>query len=330
MEAIVQLTADQLIELLEADAASLKPNHPGRSFLIRRIAEIAPLKAAELWKSPGGTQAPSVELIHRWAKRDPSAYIAWSLQTLDSVTDEQAKKALMEGVSLAVTRCERSPATWTRLSEAITGTPLEKAFMTGFRERISEMSADATAQFLEETAHPGLRQAGYYALAQKRDVNLEKHPALLPFLASLDKEKAASIFYLEIHDVSGLWDRAEELIKKLPSCPLRDKAFEYLFQNPSLQNQEAISQKLASLDSSDYPSAVVGLLKTQRGAIIPQQKIDWALSIPPTATQERALALDLAARDWFAKNPQEARAWVKTAPLTDAEYLRLTGAERQK
>ena len=82
MEAVNKLGPEELAELLsrEANTTNLfRTIQPDFEYAARRLSEIAPEKAAELWLKRKGAFLGGEALLAPWAKQHPEDFVSWSL-----------------------------------------------------------------------------------------------------------------------------------------------------------------------------------------------------------------------------------------------------------
>ena len=79
----------------------------------------------------------------------------------------------------------------------------------------------------------------------------------------------------------------------------------------------------------DYAAAVRGFVE-QTARKDPGAAAEWALTIPASSPLQRISALERVASAWFKAAPDDARAWVDKAALSDTEYFQLTGRSRNR
>jgi hypothetical protein len=149
--------------------------------------------------------------------------------------------------------------------------------------------------------------------------HIREHPDLQ---AALAKEIRGSPVWLQFSAIAfkgqteGVSDPA-----------LREAILDYGFRQDAHKDPEKAAQRLDALaGTGDYPAAVRGFVEGASRKD-PAAALEWALTIPEGDSQ-RMEALENAARALYKKAPEEARRWVETAPLSAAEYRRLTGRDR--
>jgi hypothetical protein len=108
---------------------------------------------------------------------------------------------------------------------------------------------------------------------------------------------------------------------------LREAILDHGFRQDAHKDPEKAAQRLEALaGTGDYSAAVRGFVEGASRKD-PAVALEWALTIPE-GDAHRMEALENAARALYKKAPEEARRWVATAPLSAAEYRRLTGRDR--
>ncbi|RFC42327.1 MAG: hypothetical protein DVB28_001943 [Verrucomicrobia bacterium] len=317
MEVMGSMNAGELERLIEGalDLSTLfKSQSFEFEFAVRRLVELEPQKAADLWAKNASLRPKADLFLNRWVKKDPEAFAAWSLsqprelqQASASALGAFAKDAPEKFASVAA-QFGQSPAGPSGASSAIAGM-LE-------REAGAPEKGFAYAQTLPEGP---LRDAALMEMLKWPGANAYANPAVASALAQADPEVARRL--------------GRELSKnagELPVGPARESAFTAALREQSGADPAAAAKRLESLAGSvDYAPAVRGFVEaTVRKD--PATALEWALSIDPSASLQRSSALERAASAWFKADAAAARAWAETAPLSDAEYFQLTGRARAR
>jgi len=316
MEAVNRLKPDELEALLAAEAASTDFYRSQRfdfQFAARRLAEIAPEKAASLWLNARTSHFAVDALIVPWAKKSPQAFASWTLglprdaqkavsSTLAQISAENPSQFATFAPQLA-----QSPAGASGARGAISGL-ISKA---GKNDDPSE--AIAFAQSLPQGA---MRDAALAELARWPGMKLGEHP-----------EIAAALGGLNPSDARRYIGYAAGAAERLPAGGVRDTAFSAQVSSAARKDPQKAAQRVEALSgSADYPAAVRGFVDAT-AAKDPAAAIEWALTISQPGAQ-RSAALEKAVAEYFRQKPADARKWVESAPLSREEYLMLTGRSK--
>lgn len=319
MEKIGRMNPDQLQTLLTAEANN--PDFFRRmrfdfQFAARRFAEIAPQMAAQLWLQNASLRFQADTLLGGFAKREPRAFVTWIL-TLPA--DSQRATASVVG-SIA----KYSPEEFAAIAPLIADTP---SAATAARAAMQSMIASASSgadpsgaiRYAESLPAGPTRIAALAQLAQWPGIDLKEHPQISESIASLPRE-----------DAIRLGRDLEKNAADLPAGVARDAAFAASVRHQAEKDFAAATARMESLvGTPDYAAAARGYVDATASKD-PLAAAECAFKIDPKATVQRAAALERVAREMFSKNPDEARAWVEKAPLTDDEYAQLTGRKRQR
>ena len=319
METIGRMNPDQLQTLLSAEANN--PDFFRRmrfdfQFAARRFAEIAPQMAAQLWLQNASLRFQADTLLGGWSKREPRAFVAWIL-TLPA--DSQRATASVVG-SIA----KYSPEDFAAVAPLIADTPsAPTAARAAMQSMIESASAGAdpvgAIRYAEALPAGPTRIAALAQLAQWPGIDLKEHPEIFDSIAALPREDAIRL---------GL--DLEKSASDLPAGFARDAAFAASTRHQAEKDLAAATTRMESLvGTPDYAAAARGYVDATASRD-PLAAAEWALKIDSSATAQRGAALERVAREMFAKTPDEARAWVEKAPLTDAEYAQLTGRQRKR
>jgi hypothetical protein len=324
MDAINRMDSAALVQLLGEiadDASFFRTFSPEFEHAARRLSEIEPEKAAELWLSRRGALLGGSPLLLPWASRNPGAFASWSLglpqdaqRALGSVLGDLARKNPQQFAELAP-QLATSPA----------GAAGARAAIQGFLEKSKAEKQDATKTtdaalaFAKGLPEGAMRSAALVEAAQNADMkklNLVANEELRDALAALGP--------LESRTVAQKFADAAD---KLPQGALRESAFAAQISAAAQKDPKSAAKKVEALSgSADYPAAVRGFVDAT-AAKDPAAAADWALSIGPQGGQ-RTAALEKAAAEYFRQKPDEARKWVTNAPLSAEEYFLLTGFRR--
>lgn len=316
MEAINRLKSGELEAVLAAEAATTDFYRSQRfdfQFAARRLAEIAPEKAAALWLSARTSHFAVDALIVPWAKKNPQAFASWSLglpqdaQKAVSLTMAQISAENPSQFAVFAPQLAQTPAGPSGARGAIAGL-ISKA---GKRDDPSE--AIAFAQSLPQGV---MRDAALAELARWPGMDLGAHPEVAAAVGALNQTEARRY----IAQIAGV-------AEQLPAGGVRDAAFSTQMSAVAKKDPQKAAQRVEALaGSSDYPAAVRGFVDAT-AAKDPAAAIEWALTISQAGVQRNA-ALEKAVSEYFRQKPAEARKWVESAPLSGEEYLMLTGRPR--
>ena len=324
MEAVNRLDTEALVQLLTeatGDANFFRTLSPDFEYAARRLSEIAPEKAAALWRKGRGGILGGEALLLPWANRNPGAFASWSLglpqedqKALGSVLRELARANPQQFAEIAP-----------QLAQLSGGASGAKGAMEVLLQKETSSKGgeskipDAALAYAKSLPEGAMRSAALVEVAQKcdlRKVDLAAYPELRDALASLSP--------LEARNVAK---KFTETADKLPQGALRESAFAAQISAVAEKDPKNAAKKVEALSgSADYPAAVRGFVEAT-AAKDPAAAADWALSIGPQGGQ-RTAALEKAAAEYFRQKPDEARKWVATAPLSAEEYFLLTGFRR--
>lgn len=321
MSAINRLSADQLVSVLQTELDAKSFLHTERfdfGYAAKRLSELAPEKAADLWAANDATRASGFgSLLLPWAKKDPEALTQWVL-TQTAEIQQAARGALALSASTDPDRFCRFAHLLTDVPKA--GTAAASAMHKFLEKNDPAKDPSKALEFAGKLPEGILRNRALAELAQSPGVDVRAHPEIVQALAALPDT--------ETHQAGvSLAKKADSL----PPGPVRESAQRATFQKLAQSNAAEAAKKLEGLSpaSPDYPAAVRGFVE---GAVRkdPAAAAAWAVSIPASAAQHRIGALDRVAAAYFKSNPNEARTWVEKAPLSDEEYRRLTGSPRPR
>jgi hypothetical protein len=319
MEAVNMLAPGELAELLSREAETtnfFRTIQPDFQYAARRLSEIAPEKAAELWLKRKGALLGGEALLAPWASQHPESFVSWSLGL---PVDAQKAVAGVLG-ELARGNPEQFSAIAPQLAQSSGGVAGARGAVRGLSQGDGNAQDPAAALAYAKGLPEGpLRSAALAetAMAYGLDrVNLVANPEVSEALAALGPAEA--------RDVGKQFAEAAD---KLPQGPVRESALAAQIKNAAQKDAQAAAKKVEALSgSADYPAAVRGFVEAT-AAKDPAAALDWALSIGLQGAQ-RAAALEKAVAEYFRKSPEEARKWVANAPLSAEEYFLLTGSRR--
>lgn len=316
MEAINSLKPGELEYVLASEAANTDFYRSQRfdfQFAARRLAEIAPEKAANLWLSARASHFAVDALIVPWAKKNPQAFASWSLGL-----PQDAQKA----VSLTMAQISaENPSQFAvfapQLAQTPTGPSGARGAIAGLISKAGKQDDPSEAiAFAQSLPQGAMRNAALAELARWPGMDLGAHPEVAAALGALNQNEARRY----IAQISGGADQ-------LPAGGVRDAAFSVQMSAIAKKDPQRAAQRVEALaGSSDYPAAVRGFVDAT-AAKDPAAAIEWALTISQSGVQ-RSAALEKAASEFFRQKPAEARKWVESAPLSSEEYLMLTGRIR--
>jgi hypothetical protein len=319
MEAVNQFAPEELAEQLSrvAESANLfRTIQPDFEYAARRLSEIAPEKAAELWLKRKDGLLGGEALLAPWANQHPEAFVAWSLGL-----PEDAQKAAA-GVlrDLARGNPEQFAALASQLAQAPGGVAGARGAIRGLFQGGGKQPDPAAALAYAKGLPEGpVRSAALAETAQAYgldQVSLAANPEVRGALAALGPAEARTVG----QQFAAVADR-------LPQGPVRESAFAAQMNTSAKKDPQAAAKKVEALSgSADYPAAVRGFVEAT-AAKDPAAALDWALSIGPQGGQ-RTAALEKAAAEYFRQKPNEARRWVTSASLSAEEYFLLTGFRR--
>lgn len=337
METIGRMKPEELSALLAAEATN--PDFFRRTrfdfqFTARRLAELAPEKAAALWSETPSLRFQAEALLGAWVRKDPQSFSAWAL-SLPKDTQRAAASALGE-IAAA------EPDQFAALAPQIANTPGAATAARRAMEAITSGSngrdpagAVAYARSLPEGI---MRNAALAQLARMPGIDLSNQPEILSAIQSLPREEAARLGrdLEEQSRVDSLSPKpGKDVLSALPPGPALDAALASNFRRNAARDAAQTAASLEQLKGqATYPAAVRGFVEAT-AAKDPAAAADWALSIEPSAGDEsagaqRMAALERVAREFAERSPEEARKWVDTAPLTEREYFILSGKPRAR
>jgi hypothetical protein len=337
METIGRMKPDELSALLAAEATN--PDFFRRmrfdfQFTARRLAELAPEKAAALWSETPSLRFQSEALLGAWVRKDPQAFSTWAL-SLSKDTQHAAASTLGE-IAAA------EPEQFAALASQIADTP---GAATAARRAMEAMTSGAGARdpaaavaYAKSLPEGVMRNAALAQLARMPGVDLSKQPEIVSAIQALPREEAARLgreLEEQARGGSQSPQATKDILTALPRGPALDAALASNFRRNADRDAAQAAVSLEELKGqATYPAAVRGFVEAT-AAKDPAAAADWALSIDASAGGEaaraqRIAALERVAREFAERSPEEARKWIDTAPLTDREYLILSGKPRAK
>lgn len=319
MEALSKLDAAELESLLNEEAKN--PDFFRRmsfefQFAAKRLSEIAPLRAAQLWLSNTSLRFQSDALLAPWAESDPQAFVTWSISL-----PPDAQRATANALG---TIAKTAPEKFSAIAPLIANSP---AAPTAARTAIDTFIAKAGPEkdpstaiaFAKSLPEGALRDSALAQLAKWPGLDLHAQPEIANAVNTLPKDEASRLG----RDLAKSADA-------LPAGTARDSAFASHFRDRAQKDPSAAAKSLEALaGTADYPAAVRGFIDAT-ATKDPKAAIDWALAIDPATSQQRIISLERAAKALFKQNPDEARSWVESAPITDTEFFILTGRQRSR
>ncbi|MEI6714230.1 MAG: hypothetical protein WCO60_10790 [Verrucomicrobiota bacterium] len=287
-------------------------------FAFKRLAELDPKRAADLWAQnhdpDSGVEIRNSQSLARWAEKDPDAFAAWTLSQIPEV--QQRSRYALDQLGF------NSPARFAAIAPALSETPAARSAaanaIQGMKERDKNSGENAISYALSLPAGP-CRDAALVAMLRWPEARPEERPEVVAALSRMDLEEA-----------HRLGDQLGKIAGVLPPGAARESAFIAALRNEAGKDVAAATKRLEALSGTpDYAAAVRGLVE-KIASNDPSAAADWALTIPNSSTQQRSSALEIVASTWFKAAPDAARAWVDNAALSDTEYFRLTGRNRNR
>jgi hypothetical protein len=164
-----------------------------------------------------------------------------------------------------------------------------------------------------------IRDAALVETLKGQQPGAEPSPEALAALARIETEYARRMGR-ELAKVAGA----------LPEGAARESAFTSSLREQTDKDPTGAAKRLDALSGTpDYAAAVRGFVE-QTARKDPGAAAEWALTIPSASPLQRISALERVASTWFKAAPDEARAWVEKAALSDSEYFQLTGRSRNR
>jgi hypothetical protein len=323
IETIVKLRPDALEALvydMTKNAEWWLQNNVSRfcfDFVVSRLAEVAPEKAANIWLSQDRFHGEADLFLGPWAQKDPQNFASWCLSLSPEV--QLASARALGSIAFG------APDQFASIAPLLMNSPAAaKAAGEAMDFFIRQSSSDTS-----ETLAKAIEYAKTLPEGPMRIAALSRLPQTLPFSDAITRpEVLAAVAALPPEEAFRLGINLSKKSAVLPAGVAREGAFYYDFFQQAGRDSLAAAARLESVVSpQDYPAAVRGFV----GAIAnkdPWAAADWALSIPPENSTQRAAALDQVAKALVRKDPAAAKAWVESAPLSPEEYFVLSGRQR--
>lgn len=327
METLGRMKPEQLVDLLSAESDSSAFMRFDFQFAAKRLAELAPERAAELWSKTPSLRFQSESLLGEWARKEPRAFASWTL-SLPKDAQRAAANALGDIAS-------RSPDQFAAIAPLIANSPGAAAAARKAIDALATTPGSTSALDFAKSLPEGIMRTTALAnIARMPGMNPAEHPEIVNAIASLPPEDAARLGR-DLEERSRDRESASKAISALPQGPALDAALTSNFRRNAEQDAAKAAANLEQMKTlSTYPAAVRGFVEATASKD-PAAAAEWALSITPSANDPSASALRVAAlervaRELAERNPEEARKWLNTAPVTDREYFILSGKERAK
>jgi hypothetical protein len=314
MEIISSLKADELAEVMKKEMAGTdfyRTNRFDFQFAAKRLAEIAPEKAAALWLGARSTHYSIDVLLGPWARKDPQAFASWSA----GLAPDAQKAVGQTMLKLAAEQPEQFQEIAPQLAKSPAGALGARGAISGLIAKAAKGESPAAAIAFAQSLPAGpARSAALAELARWPGLDPAEHPEIRAALAQLSPADARRY--------------AQQLNpESLPPSAIRESAYASQLAKAAQKDPQAAAKKVDALSKTpDYPAAVRGFVEAT-AAKDPAAAVEWALSIEVTGPQ-RSAALEKAATEYYRLKPADARKWVEKAPLTAEEYQMLTGRTR--
>jgi hypothetical protein len=323
MESLNRLTGEELSRLLEDDLNEFDTPSWEWTYAARRLSELEPQRAAELCLKTGNFEPMLVlrdaALLDGWAERNTQAFLSWALalpkelQTAPSYAMARWISVRPEEFAVQAPRMVHSPIGRLAAYSAIHGLLGEK--IPAEKELQGRLLSTAF-DFVQSLPVGPLQSAALAALASQKGID---------WMAHSERLKA---FQLLIEDAPIAGMGLKDVADALPPGPVREHAQRARFAETGKASLEQAAQNLKLLiGTADYAPATRGFVDTLALAN-PKDAVQWALTIRPQDGVYRAAALEKAVREFYEQQPEEALEWLKTAPLSPADYFQLTGRDR--
>jgi hypothetical protein len=336
METIGRLKPEELSALLAAEAAN--PDFFRRmrfdfQFTARRLAELAPEKAAALWSETPSLRFQSEALLGAWVRKDPQAFSAWAL-SLPKDTQRAAASTLGE---IAAAEPEQFAALAPQIANTPGAATAARRAMETMTSGVGARDPAAAVAYAKSLPEGTMRNAALAQLARLPGVDLSQQPEIVGAIQALPREDAARLGR-DLEEQSrrdSLSPQAtKDMLSALPPGPALESALASNFRRDADRDATQAAARLELMKGqSSYPAAVRGFVEAT-AAKDPAAAADWALSIDATAGEsaraQRTAALERVAREFAERSPEEARKWIDSAPLTEREYFILSGKDRAK
>lgn len=315
-ERLANATAEALEE--EIQKAKLQflmtRKDPDFLFAVRRFAELHPERAADLWAKDGEFRTQPDLFLKDWIKKDPSAFLTWNLNQTEDV--QKASATALGAIA------RESPRKFAEIAAQLSASPAgptaARSALQGMREAEKD-NPQKVLEYAQALPEGPMRNAALVELLNWPEAKATNHPEVL-----------AAVNQIEPDYARRLGRELGKVAAELPAGVARDSAFTASLRQQAGKDPAAAAKQLDSLaGSGDYPAAVRGFVE-ETARKDPAGAAEWAESIPESASLQRMSALERVAASWFKASPDEARAWVEKARITDAEYFKLTGRARQR
>ena len=318
------------IKTLEALCTYSGPSYVGEGVLEcmgKRLGEIAPEKAAAVWLKDTHSGWDREYLLIPWIAKDPVGFAAWLGAQSAEVRRDAARplRAMNLKPEVLAAMLKQTPDLISNevLSGEIAAGAMNSSQKSAVQSTLGEnpeLTTESRAEYAEKVISVvrGLpeapaRNGALAKLAGDENFDFSRYPDIVTALAALPDHKLPTLALARHAD-------------QLPEGRLRDLGMRSKFESEAARDAVAAAGHLNEIaGTQDYPNAVQGFVAAT-AKDDPQTALDWAFSIP--SGDQRGNALETAAREFFLQKPEEARAWLKQAPLTEAEYFRLTGRKR--
>jgi len=317
MEEIGRMDAAALAGLIRSASGALdvpRMNSFEFRFAVSRLVELEPRKAAALWAENGLLRVYGSLSLESWIKKDPQDFASWARESTHDLGGA-ARSAIRAFAA-------DNPEKFAELAAQLSTSPVAGV---GARAAIDRMLAREPASPEKALAYARAlpegeaRNTALFAMLKWPGTNLWSDPEVAGALAQAAPKQAWRL---------GIETAAVGSPEKLPAGPARQSAFQFSVESDAIKDPDAAAKRLESLaGTADYAPAVRGFVDALAGRD-PAAAAEWALSIDTRDKVQRNHSLNYAASRWFEADPEAARAWVEKAPLTDAEFLFLTGRER--
>ncbi len=313
--ALARAKPDELEAVIRGATSSIfNQKDKDYQFAVRRLAEIDPERAANLWAGNAYYRIQSDLFLGDWAKKEPAAFASW---TLAQNPDVQRASASVLG-NLAKADPEKFAQIAASLSSSPAGPIAARSAVEGMRGH-TKYSAEQVLDYAQKLPSGAVRDAALAETLKGQQSGAEPSPEALAALARIEPEDARRL--------------GRELVKiapALPEGPARESAFAASLREQADKDPAAAAKRLEELSGSqDYAAAARGFVE-QTARKDPAAAAEWALTIPSASPLQRISALERVASAWFKAAPDDARAWVEKAALSDNEYFQLTGRSRNR
>lgn len=283
-------------------------------FAVRRLAELDPERAANLWAGSAYFRMQSDLFLGDWAKKDPAAFGTWMLS---QTPDTQRASASILGNQAQV-----DPDKFAQLANSLASSPAGpiavRSAIQGMRDQTNNDHEKVLAYANNLPAGP-IRDAALVETLKGQQSGAAPSPEALAALGRIEPE-----------DARRVGRELAKVAEVLPEGAARESAYASSLREQADKDPAGAAKRLESLSGTpDYAAAVRGFVE-QTARKDPGAAAEWALTIPASSPLQRISALERVASAWFKAAPDDARAWVEKAALTDTEYFQLTGRNRTR